>query len=504
MGDVLEERKSNFKEKLTIFFSDKYHILLIAILVLGFILRLKYLTINSALWWDEAEYLNIAKNWVFNIPLDINPQRPILFPAIIAFFYKLGANEAVIRFFVELIPSLGAVLMTYLLGKEFYNKKIGIIASLIMSVFWLLIFNTARVHTDALALLFNLLAIYFFWKGYIKQQSRTYIWLVGVFLALGFLTRVIAALIVLIILIFLLLTERVKFLKNKHIWVSIGLIFVVVLPYLLWSHSYYGNAFAFLQNYISTSGQRSTDPFAWYVFGFFKWFTEWLFFIIFFIGIITLYKLVLGFDLVLKNKEKRLKSDLFIVIWIIVTIIYFVFVQKAAEDRWLIPMAPALFFLIGKGFIWIYVQIKKQNKILALVIIILLLFFGVYMQIDHAHSIINAKKDSYYHIKPAGLWVKDNTNEGDNIMSNNVYMQLLYYSERQVHGIAGTEEETVQKIKELKPKYYITTIFFRSQDWSYTMPQNYPDSMMPVQAYFMDQEQTQPILIIYEITNYEF
>ena len=63
------------------FFKENF--VLIVILLFGFILRLYYLilTKNQAVWWDEGEYLSMGLHWLFNIPYDLNPQRPILIPS---------------------------------------------------------------------------------------------------------------------------------------------------------------------------------------------------------------------------------------------------------------------------------------------------------------------------------------------------------------------------------------------------------------------------------------
>src|SRR3989338_1919503 len=184
------------------FFKDKFNLALIGILILAFIIRIKYFNINTGIWWDEAEYMNMAKHWVQNIPMDLNPQRPTLFPLMITFLYILKANEAVVRFITVLIPSLLAVFFTYQVGKSMYTKKTALIASFMMAIFWLLIFNTTRVHTDALALLLYVIAIYLFWQYYLKTYNKKFIWLIGPILALSFLTRLASLLVILSIVIY--------------------------------------------------------------------------------------------------------------------------------------------------------------------------------------------------------------------------------------------------------------------------------------------------------------
>lgn len=482
------------------FFSNKYNIVLVSILLLGFIIRLKYLTVNTGMWWDEAEYLGMARNWVFDIPLAFNAQRPLLFPILLSGLYLLGANEAVVRFFAVLVPSTLAILLTYLVGKEMYTKKIGLIAAYIMSIFWLLIFNTTRVHTDALAMVFNLLAIYFFWKGYVKEKNKKYLLLMGLFLGLGFLTRLVAVLIALTIIAYLLIADKFKFLKEKYMWLTVGVGFLTVLPYLIWTKIRFGNMFAFTSGYSQVAtAEGLAKPFAWHIFGFFKWYTGAILFLVFIVGLVTLFNLIIGFDLVLKNKEKKLRADLFVILWIAIQVGYFVFVQKAAEDRWLMPMAPAMFLLIGKGCMFIYDNIKKYNKVVAVVIVLGLLAFGSYQQLDLNNKLIMAKKDSEAQVGMAGKWIKEHSEKGESVISNNVYMELTYYAERHVHDI-GKEWTIKERIKEFKPKYYIVTGFYPSEDWTYSYPAKQNESLMPVQAFFAGDK---PIVVIYEFLNYD-
>src|SRR3989344_3551412 len=104
-----------------------------------------------SLWWDEATYLAAGRYWAFGDTLwAVEAARPPLFMLLIALFYKLGFNELWIRFLTVVVPSLFIVFLTYLLGKELYNEKVGLIAALLASVSWMFLFNIARVHSDLL------------------------------------------------------------------------------------------------------------------------------------------------------------------------------------------------------------------------------------------------------------------------------------------------------------------------------------------------------------------
>src|SRR3989344_6355489 len=288
------------KEKLKLFLKENLPIILI--LLFGFIVRIYYLilTKNQAEWYDSGEYLSTGLHWFFNIPYDINPQRPILFPLMEGILLNFGASETLLKIILELIPSTLLILISYLIVKEMYNKRLALLVALFTSVFWLILFNTVRLHADIPLLFFGYLAMLFFWKGYVKKEKNYYIWLVGVFIALAFLTKLTGALFGIIIFVFLLIVDKLKFLKNKHLWIALILMFLLILPYLIWQNNTYDNPLAFLAGSHVTSSTTNPDkPVAWYVFNWLPWMLHIPLFILFLLGVITLYGLVLSFDLII-------------------------------------------------------------------------------------------------------------------------------------------------------------------------------------------------------------
>ncbi len=493
------------KEKVKQFLKENFWIILI--LFFGFIIRIYYLilTKNQAEWWDSGEYASYALHWAFGLPLEsINPQRPPLFPLLEAILFKLGFNEITFKFILELIPSTLIILVSYLIVKEMYNKKLALIVALFTSVFWLLIFNTVRLHADVLLILFSYLAVYYFWKGYIKKEKNYYIWLIGVFIALAFMTKLIAGLFGIIFLVYILIIDKFKFLKNKHLWISLILMFLLLLPYFIWQINEFGKPTAFLAGSHVTSdpgGITSYKPVGWYILKHIPWMLNTTLLILMFIGILTLYTLFLSLDLVIKNKNKESYNDLFIFIWILITLIYFIFLERDAEDRWLLPIMLPLLVIAGKGLIFVYDSIKKYEKKVAISVFIILILVSFYFQIDRASEIINAKKDSYKEVKEASLWIKENSKENDVIFSKSV-TQMTYYSRRYVTGFGGNETEFKEKIKQYKPKYIVFSIF-EPHGTTFEYTTKFSNSIVPVQAYFADNEKTKAVLIIYEFKNYD-
>lgn len=477
--------------------------LFILILTVAIAIRLYYffLTGTQTIWWDEAEYLSTAKHWAFNVPYDINPQRPILFPLLEAFFLLITHSELITRFLLVLLPSIGVVIVSYFLGKEWYNKKIGLISSFIMAVFWLLIFNTTRLHVEALLMFFIYLTLLFFWKGFIKENNKFKL-LTGLFLGLSFLTKFTTVLVILTIIIFILIIKN-KIFKDKYAWLTALIALISIFPYFIWSKIKFGSFLIFLKGSTEVSaligGEEIGREFGWFILKNIPHFTLTLFFVFFFIGIITLYKLVLGFDLLIKNKDKNLLGEFFIVLFLIIHLIFFIFIQRNAEDRWLMPLALPLFIIVARGFVFLY-KILRRVKIpqaVSIIAIVILILSGVTAQIGAADDIIKAKKDSYLQVKEAALWLKENTDKNDSIITASG-PQTTYYSERRSVGYVS-QDLFEARMREIRPKYITYSVFEKHPDWAAQYLEDNKERFVPIKAFFLDLEQQQLALVIYEI-----
>ncbi len=171
-ADKIEKNIEDRKEKIKKWLKDRYNLAFVGVIIFAFILRWYYfvLTKNQPLWWDEAAYGTLAKNFVYHlwdksdIVIGETLIRPPLFPLIWSVLIKIGFNEVVNRFLLEFLPSVISVAFVYFIGKELYNKKIGLIASFIFSSLWIHLFYTGRLLTHSLSIAFLFDSIYFFIK----------------------------------------------------------------------------------------------------------------------------------------------------------------------------------------------------------------------------------------------------------------------------------------------------------------------------------------------------
>ncbi|MDI6737881.1 MAG: glycosyltransferase family 39 protein [Nanoarchaeota archaeon] len=527
-----EERDADWLKNAKDFIEQKHRLILLGILAFAFIIRLKYMTVNAAVWWDEADYLTLARNYGLGTPEIAAPWRARAIPMLWGIFYWLGANEWFIRFFNQFI-AVGGVLLTYFIGKEFFNKKIGLLASLFMAVYFEHLFWSARVSLDLYSLLLFGLAALFFYKGYVKGQNNRYIYATGAIYGFGIYAYDGVGFFAIFLLLFLLLTERLRFLKDKRLWLMVGVALLCALPFAIYHQAEFGHPYPRLKLFTSLHEGQITlaegaeqgvvaktvsllpDTFSYlkstgYYLGSglpaagFGAIAKWALIIAFIAGLIAFINLFIGFDKVWKRESKELTGDFYILLWGFSVLLIFGIINAISafyfEPRFVFPAMPILFIICALGIRQIFKFISKYNKELAIAAVAIIIILGVYAQMSYADLLINSKKDSFSQEKDGGLWLKEHTNPGDTIVGCGLSVPIVYYSERNFQSLGSWNTTFASEfIKNEKPKYYVLDGF----DYAGCANEQYPamnqDKMKPVMAFFLDKEKTRPIYIIFEI-----
>jgi len=425
--------------------------------------------------------------------------RPILFSLIIAGFFKISQTEFLPRFLI-LIFSILSVPGTYYFGKELYNKKIGLLAAFMMSFFYMGLFFSFRLLVELPSLTCFIFAGFFFWKYFKNNVDKKSLYLAAIIIAIGTLFRLSSALLLFAILIYVLITEKLKCLRKKEYWIA-ALIFILILsPYIIWGYLQF-NGFVITQagawnaakeNQISTGITILKNYLV-----LFPTYLSWPLLITFILGITTFYKLILGFDLLLKKGDKRLKRDLFILLLFIIPLVLASFSVSHNENRYILNAFPAIFIIASMIIIAGYNFIKKKNKFFAGLALMVLMIFIFNFQFQSTESLIKGKLSSYSQVKDAGQWIKENSNPLD-IVATSSAPQMVYYSERRVIGFPETKEEFDTQLElNLNIGFFIVSLLEQSPEWVYGYPQE--KNLTVVKAYFVDPQQQQPILIVYEL-----
>lgn len=462
-------------EKIKSWLKDPCNLTFIGIILFAIAIRLYYfaLTKSQPLWWDESDYMAYAKT-LAGIPGGwiIAAQHNSLFPYLVAFFFKLGFSEVVAKFFLELLPSILIVFLVYKIAILMYkDKKIALISSFLMATFWVVLFNSFRFHLEVPAFLFIFIAIYIFFQGYEKRQKifgkidpKWAIPLTAIFFVLTyamrrgfilfgafFLVYMLFPFIIGILMSFLSLIffktdkaiihfksaiKSISFLvKDKYNWIAF--ILFIFLFFAVESFIFVDPISEVSGAYFTPETPVSLTPFT--IFGvYFKslsgsfWFSVLL--PLFYLGVlVSLFSICFSFEYLRKKGTTKAKSDLFAMLSIVLTLAYFLFIQRTGAElgdpRWYFPLILGSFICISRGTVFLSDLFKKYSKHISIIIIILLIGYAGYYQVQHADFIIKTKVNSFDGIKQASLFVKDVSLPTDVIISISM-PQPSYYAER--------------------------------------------------------------------------
>jgi len=215
---------------------SRYLQILLSLTIIGAILRFYNLGFNS-LWLDEATTYNIAIKsipdiWQVTAGGEFNPP---LFHWAENVMLMLGNNEVILRFLPALLGVL-TIPLFYLVGKEFFDRNVGIIAAAGCAFSPFLIYYSQEARAYSMTFFFVALGTLFFMKG--LKSSRLTNWaLFGVFFALAFWTHFYAFVMIaaLVLYALIVLAPRMPAELNKvKMLLTGGAIFIILcLPLII-------------------------------------------------------------------------------------------------------------------------------------------------------------------------------------------------------------------------------------------------------------------------------
>jgi len=372
---------------------------ILIVLLFSLIFRLAFAFTSNIPWWDESVYLNLghdlAQNpfdysvanhgWSDFIPSggDTNygyPKmgfRPPLLPYLLALFYFIKCG-----FLTKLIvPIFGTatVFLVYCLGKEIFNKKVGLISSAIFSFVPVHVIYSGKILNDVVVTFFIALAFLLFWKGFEKGDKKSKI-LFGIVIGISLLTRYTTMWVVPIFLFYFLIRDKsLKFLKDKYLWYAVVGFFAVLIPWFIYGYFEYGNIFGgFIHGFKGAAywgGNQSWKFFFqnhWYLFSISGILS----------GISMLY--------VFANGDYKKRQIYLILIWIL---FYFVMlmIMPHKEGRFIVPIVPALSLVSG----YFLIKIRDYEKLIVGIIILVLIISSLTLFIRDAKTSFNTNSNCF-------------------------------------------------------------------------------------------------------------
>ncbi|MEK6904642.1 MAG: glycosyltransferase family 39 protein [Nanoarchaeota archaeon] len=459
-------KKENF-QKLA---KNKVTLILLLILLIAFFIRVSLIKVNTAEWWDSADYMTSAKEFAGKVDLDtyeINPRRPFFLMILWGSILGLGLGDVAMRFSVIVFALLG-IYFTYLIGKKMFNEYAGLIGAFLLAVNWLHIFHSVRLLTDIIAMTWWLVTAYYFWK-YLDEDKGKYLVLSGVFFGFTVFTRAASLIMIVPMLAALFFKEKFNIVKNKNAWLAVLMVFLVMSPFIIWLFATYDNP---VEKFTGIGGGEQRFAGRWQFSYLWKNLpavsttilspgltqSSAMFYGVLFI-LITLYLLwdvFLGFDILWKEGSKDLLKKLYLLVWIGMPYVFYSLAGAGVEHRYLISMFPAMFILFGDGLVRLGNLLSKKWKYLGLILILVVILPIGYSNYKYGVSLTVAKSSSYAEVALAGQWIRERSTPEDNVISASVF-QNMYYSERNTHPFVGrgmdkdNERLCLERLEEINP-----------------------------------------------------
>lgn len=410
------------------------------IIIIALVLRL--ICLNQSLWLDEAINVLSAKNldlisFVIKYPIgDYHP--PGYFALLWIWTHIFGFSEIIVRL-PSVLFGIGTVILTYLLGKNLFNKKTGIFAGLLLAVSPISVYYSQEARMYSFATFAVLLFSYFFIQ-LLNGKKWSYLgYILGGILVLY--SDYVAYLIFPVHFLFLLITKRSLLIK----WLSaVAISLLIFLPWiniLIAQISEGMKAKALLPGWSRVAGGADVKNIALvpikFIFGRISFDNKILY------GLLsTLFIFMYGF-IILQTFKKWNKNILFLCTWILLPFFLVIFISffiPFLSYFRLIFILPPLFILVGRGLDIIPNKISKI--LLAILVLTSLTFLLIYY--------LNPKfqREDW---RGATLFL-DNIKDNNSIIlfeDNHIEFPFIYYKKDLSNSFAGLKNIEAKNLNDV-------------------------------------------------------
>lgn len=166
-------------------------------------------------------------------------KHPPLYNYLIAFSYTIFGSSHLTAVSVSILFGSLMVLVVFLLGRELYDDRVGLLAAFFLCVDPIHWICSERIWMETTMSFFMLLSILLFVYG---QKQKRFLLLSGVSIGLAMLTKYPGILPIFIIISYVALSER-RMITRKDICLLCLTSFIIFLPWVIWNWKVYGNLF---------------------------------------------------------------------------------------------------------------------------------------------------------------------------------------------------------------------------------------------------------------------
>jgi 4-amino-4-deoxy-L-arabinose transferase-like glycosyltransferase len=250
---------------------------LIFILIFALILRLYFFVgigfNDDSYYLEFAEKIYKGEKFVPLMGVEWGIRIAVYYPVV--FFWKLLGISEISTSLYFILLSLAGIFVTYLLGKELFDEKVGLVASFLMSIFPLDIIYSTQVGPEIPLQFFTVTAMLFFIKSE-KTKSFLYALISGIFVGLSYLAKSVVVLIIPILIFYVFLRAihnkrgLFKYFRKedliRYLTFIIGFLIIFVIQlwhfYKLSGEWFYGEK---VRHYFFTHDLNSNSDLMWYI-----------------------------------------------------------------------------------------------------------------------------------------------------------------------------------------------------------------------------------------------
>lgn len=470
-------------------FLIKYKIHL-GLFIIALLIRLSTMTIARG--DDPMFYYLGAKNILagngytaFGGPIQYPMGQSLL---IIPFFIVFGVTSEAAVLCSAVFGALSIVLL-YVLIKDWSegDNKAALIAAVIMMFSFIHWRYSTGVWSDMSGLFLITLAIYLALK-YIKTEKPLLIYGFYFIFGLAVLVRYTNAFGFIIVLIMVVYSKKFYLFKNKEVWLGLIVLFLTVLPQLIYNQIYFDSIFA--TGYTSEVNinryyVHPKYPEPLYSINYIPegiiWGTRWVFLDFYFLTPILVPFYIVGLWYLAKRKNWEKITLAFT--WFMVFFIAFAVngAHGFASLHQLIPVLPPLLLLGGLGLASIYNRIKpiymdinssnkkgaqnaselkqqsnlERSKLkiqpLKLIVIIIILMLILAPMIVYGWIGLQYRNNQHQTRLDAVQWIKDHSTEDDLIILGQRFAGFRYHSERDTIALYGWVTDNFTHLANINP-----------------------------------------------------
>ena len=238
------------------------HKILFLILVISVIIRISYvLVLEGKLYFpDSARYDRIASELLTGNGFSSASTAP-LYPIFLSFIYRFFGHSFLMVRIIQSVIGSASILMIYLIARETFSEKAGLIAGSISAVYPFFIFFTGLLLTETLFIFLLLCLIFFLRKMTIRLQWN-YAVCTGIFAGLSILIKPVMLYFLLFALIIVMAVYRDR---RKKLLINAILVLIITGSILMpwaWSNHKRTGEFIFLTTSGGLTFYESNNPLA--------------------------------------------------------------------------------------------------------------------------------------------------------------------------------------------------------------------------------------------------